>query len=236
MAAAVQSSTLNFFERIKTLTDWIPGKELVAPAFRPIIHRIKYRRDNRNFLLGGKDALIAAKTALDGIGVPFWLDFGTLLGITRDGELIRHDTDVDIAVLHENFSPLIREAMVNAGFRLTEEYLIDDGNFAREECYVYQNVGLDIFYYHREHTEMYCHLFPKVDGKPVTRELRMRFSGFSDFTYDGEKWLVPTDYHQRLIDTYGENYHIPDPNFHTPTDAFNSRDIARQVTHINHEE
>eukprot|EP00884_Botryococcus_braunii_P005380 jgi/Botrbrau1/14843/Bobra.0278s0013.1 len=39
--------------------------------------------------------------ALDQLGYDHWVDFGSLLGIYRDGDLILHDNDVDICVLLE---------------------------------------------------------------------------------------------------------------------------------------
>ena len=217
------TNSLDFFQRIKKATDWIPFKDKIGPLYRPIIEKIKYRRDNKRFLAGGKDALIAAKHALDAEGIPFWLDFGTLLGITRDGELIRHDTDVDIAVLNEHFSLKIREALQSAGFKLVCEYLVDDGKEAREECYEFQGVGLDIFYYYRDESHMWCHLFPVGEDGRLVRELRMTWTGFREFPFADLQWQIPGDHHQRLVDTYGETYNIPDPNFYTPDDAHNSR-------------
>ena len=44
---------------------------------------------------------------LDGAGVKYWLDFGSLLGVHRDGDLILHDNDVDIAILNPNWTELM---------------------------------------------------------------------------------------------------------------------------------
>lgn len=226
---------LDFFQRIKSATNWLPFKDQLGPLYRPLLNKLKYRQDNKRFLSGGKGVLIAAKEALDGPGIPFWLDFGTLLGITRDGELIRHDTDVDIAVLHEDFSPEIRNLLIAKGFRLVSEYLVEDGALAREECYELNGVGLDIFYYHRSDTKMWCHLFPGSKDGNLVRELKMTWTGFKKIRFAGLEWQVPGDYHQRLVDTYGEEYNIPDPNFYTPNDAYNSRLLDIPCVYINHD-
>jgi len=39
--------------------------------------------------------------------VTYWLDFGSLLGIHRDGDLILHDNDVDLAVLDPDWPALL---------------------------------------------------------------------------------------------------------------------------------
>ncbi len=36
------------------------------------------------------------------LGVRYWVDYGTLLGMVRDGELIPWDSDVDFSILEEN--------------------------------------------------------------------------------------------------------------------------------------
>lgn len=227
--------SLDFFKRIKSATSWLPFKEQLAPLYRPLLNKLKYKQDNQRFLSGGKGVLIAAKNALDEAGIPFWLDFGTLLGVMRDGELIRHDTDVDIAVLHEDFSAEIRQILSAKGFRLTAEYLVDNGRLAREECYELNGVGLDIFYYHRSDKEMWCHLFPGSGEDHVVRELRMNWSGFKEVPFAGMNWLAPKDHHQRLVDTYGQSYNIPDPNFYTPNDAYNSKLLDAPCVYINHD-
>jgi hypothetical protein len=43
-----------------------------------------------------------ACTTLNQVGIPYWLDRGSLLGAARDGQIIPYDDDVDIAVRHED--------------------------------------------------------------------------------------------------------------------------------------
>lgn len=66
------------------------------------------------------------KDVFDKVGITFWLDFGTLLGIIRDGKIIEWDVDVDIGTWYSNKDkivsafPLFKEK----GFRviLSERY------------------------------------------------------------------------------------------------------------------
>jgi len=46
------------------------------------------------------------KDIFDKCGVDFWLEYGTLLGAVRDGELIPWDTDIDLGTWDKNFSKL----------------------------------------------------------------------------------------------------------------------------------
>jgi len=51
-------------------------------------------------------------------GVPWWLDYGVLLGAHRDGDFTPSEHDIDIAIpsdVLKNY-PLIRQKFINAGF------------------------------------------------------------------------------------------------------------------------
>ena len=48
-------------------------------------------------------ALHSAKKALDGLGVPFFLCFGTALGARRENRFIPHDPDIDLSIFRKDF-------------------------------------------------------------------------------------------------------------------------------------
>lgn len=50
------------------------------------------------------ETLLEGGVSLDKIGLPFVLVGGTLLGIIREGHLLAHDYDVDVAVLDEDLT------------------------------------------------------------------------------------------------------------------------------------
>lgn len=207
----------------------MPLKKQLRPYYLPLLHWVKYKIANKRFKSGGIEVLFKAKTALDEANVFFWLDFGTLLGITRDGQLIKHDTDIDLAIFHKDHSPSIRKALEKQGFVLQHIIDVEDGQYALEESYLIKNIQLDIFYYHKGETHMWCHLFPfDEQEKLLTKELKMKFSGFARFPFEGQQWNIPKDYHQRLVDTYGETYKIPDTKWYTPDDALNARIINKK--------
>jgi methionyl-tRNA formyltransferase len=63
--------------------------------------------------------LKSIKKIMDKIGIDFWLTFGTLLGVVRDGDFISYDHDTDIAAsssdLISNFDAL-KESFISNGF------------------------------------------------------------------------------------------------------------------------
>ena len=59
----------------------------------------------------------------DKAGVPAFICYGTLLGAVRNGKLIGHDNDIDIAYVSEHPHPV---DVVREGYRV-ERVLRDDG-------------------------------------------------------------------------------------------------------------
>lgn len=60
-------------------------------------------------------------------GITYWLDYGTLLGAVRDGDLIEYDTDLDIGILYrdrEKFLQL-KEKIEKDGFHLKKDHSMD---------------------------------------------------------------------------------------------------------------
>jgi len=51
---------------------------------------------------------------VESLSIPYWLTAGTLLGTIREGDIIKNDTDLDIAI-PKKYSPLFRWAIKNGG-------------------------------------------------------------------------------------------------------------------------
>jgi hypothetical protein len=57
-------------------------------------------------------------TILESVGVPAWVQDGTLLGLVRDGRLIPWDHDTDTGCMIADWKPEARDALEAAGFAL----------------------------------------------------------------------------------------------------------------------
>lgn len=209
---------------------WI--KEKLKPFYLPMLHKIKYRAANRSFLQEGESVLHAASKALNEIKVFHWLEFGTLLGVVRDGKLISHDTDIDFGVFLGDRSKDIQRAFEKAGFRLVHRLEIDNGNYGLEESYELNGVGVDLFYFTKTEKGMYCHLFPfESKNKRLVRELFTTVNDFRIINWQDLDIHIPKEAEQRLRDTYGD-FQKPDKNWHTPTQALNSKTIEKQYKEV----
>ena len=151
-------------------------------------------------------------------GVPAFIAYGTLLGAVRNGRLIGHDNDVDLAYASEHAYPVdvIREA-----FRV-ERALLDDGWNVRRGSGARLNVRLDlgdgstrfvdVFTAHWVEGVLYI---PQDTGFRLPKETILPLTTVELL---GRRVPAPRDFERLLAATYGEGWRTPDPSFkyHTP--------------------
>ncbi len=218
---------LSFFQKIKESTDGWKIKKLLQPYYLPTLLKIKYFFENKNFIKQGDNVLSRADQAFKEAGVFYWLEFGTLLGVVRDGKLIEHDTDIDVGVFLKDYSPDIEKSLIKHGFRKSRQLKIE--NYGLEESYELHGVSFDIFYFTANDKGMYCHLFPFDSNKNlVVRELYTKVKEFKTIDWQGMKVNIPKNSDQRLRDTYGD-YTIKIKDWYTPDAALNSKIIDKKV-------
>jgi hypothetical protein len=151
-------------------------------------------------------------SALVGRGLVHWLDYGSLLGAVRDGQLIPWDDDVDFGYLHDDHD-LVVEALVTASSGTT--YEID---LATPDV---------IFVHFSSVNRQHADLFPwdRVDGRLTPRfEAPLAWPGISEresfparFIEDlepvslaGHAFSAPSPVHEFLErHRYGPDYLIP---------------------------
>lgn len=223
---------MDIFEKLKKATSFIPFKDQIRPLYGPLLNKLKYNQTNKNFNESGKEVLIKASKVLNSIGVMHWLEFGTLLGITRDGQLIKHDLDLDLGVFIEDYDEKIKKAFIADGFEYKHGFTTSDGS-TREDTFFYKKVAIDIFYFSKKADKMCCHIFDlQEDNTRVIRQINTHNSGFKKIKFENHMFDVPKDEIQRLKDTYGEEYNIPLKGWYTPRDAYNSEIIEKEIIYL----
>jgi SAM-dependent methyltransferase len=149
----------------------------------------------------------------DVAGVPAFLAYGTLLGAVRDGRLISHDNDVDVAYLssHESPADVARES-----FRV-QRALVDAGWTVRRGSGVRLNVRLrladgsmrfvDVFTGHRSGDKL---LVARDIGADIRRD---QVLPLRDVDLMGHPMPVPAEPEAMLAAAYGPGWRVPDPSF-----------------------
>jgi len=221
---------MKFLRMVESMTDGWWLKDRLKPHYMKVVQAFKFHVENKRFKKEGEGVLHEASKALTNAGVFHWLEFGTLLGVIRDGKLIAHDTDLDFGVWLEDSNDAIPNAMEAAGFTKVHRIEIDEGAYGLEESYEFNGVKVDLFFFTKTNTGMYCHLFPVVaKRKRAVREVFTSVNEFKSISWQAMAVHIPKNPDQRLKDTYGD-YWVPQKKWNTPNQALNSRLISKQYT------
>lgn len=146
-------------------------------------------------------------------GLNAFLAFGCLLGAVRDGKLIGHDGDADLAYISDYSHPfdVLREswraeqAMRDHGWRTVRQggsvfkVLLDVRDGYRLGIDIFASFHLDGTYYL---TAAGCGQLDRSAIEPLSK-----------VSLEGHEVLAPGDVEAFLAFTYGPNWRIPDPSF-----------------------
>lgn len=141
--------------------------------------------------------------------LPYFLDAGTLLGIYRDGHLLKRDMDVDTGVIVSSPKDIdtVRELLTNAGFELKIEFSIPNRGII-QDAYDYKGVRVDVCYFLNEGDKTICHILFGHDD--IMKLSVSKFNSIVEFDYNNQKIHIPENTDQYLTEKYG-NWRQPDP-------------------------
>jgi SAM-dependent methyltransferase len=156
-------------------------------------------------------------------GLDAYLMYGCLLGAVRDGHMIGHDSDADVAYLskHEHPFDIIRECtaatrrMRSLGWKVVR---MSGANF---KVWVPlpdgRRVGIDVF--GSFHVQGRFHVTGSLTG---TLD-RSALVPFGTVTLEGREVVAPAKPEEVLAFTYGPTWRVPDPAFHFGHDPVDVR-------------
>jgi hypothetical protein len=148
-------------------------------------------------------------------GYEVFLNSGTLLGVVRDGRLIDHDDDIDLAIIlrANSVETAISEwkelrAALKAEGRLDEEQM--DGN-AIFKLTGATNVNFDLFpaWFEEDSFFVYPHSYGDLTRQDVLPLSVCQHSGY----------MIPSDPAKMLENNYGAGWEMSDPYFKFPWNA-----------------
>ncbi|EDO36061.1 predicted protein [Nematostella vectensis] len=129
-------------------------------------------KEAAEFTDAARELLKTAVTALDGIGVRFWLSSGTCLGWFRQCSIIPHSKDVDIGICIKDYDPRLISRFEKHGLHLKHKFgKVEDS--LELSFHAASGVKLDIFFFYEETDHMwnggtrartgekYKYIFPK---------------------------------------------------------------------------
>ena len=135
-------------------------------------------------------------------GVEHWLDFGSLLGLMREGNILEGDTDVDISVIDtpENVEKL----------EASRAPLADMGIFLKKELtWNAYRAASSLGYVHLYLTQLVNHTYQGAigDGSEISSDL---IGKPTLFDWQGSQVAIPQHTHAFLVARYGDDYMDPD--------------------------
>ena len=166
----------------------------------------------------GISMIVSIQQLLRELGLVSFADFGTLLGLVREGKLLEHDKDIDIGVVPNNASdlPRLRVAMERHGFTLWRRYCL--GEQIVEESYKRKDLKVDLNYYRMEENCAKTWLFYRKPGfryeKSEQRHVvEMTYSPIREMTSvkaAGKTIVIPANAECLLEEKYGAAWKKPD--------------------------
>ena len=144
--------------RLMELAHWVAKIPFAKTILKPLYYPYKasiVRNRNIAYQANALNTLDAFNACMKNNGFNYTLIFGSMLGAVREQGFIKHDMDIDVAMWVDDYSDKVQSCLEAAGFKLDRRFLIDDGNSAREETYVLNNVPIDLF----------C-IYPAIDEYP----------------------------------------------------------------------
>lgn len=154
--------------------------------------------------------------------IDYWVDFGTLLGIYRDNNFIKHDFDIDIGIKKSSYKKELEDIFTNSGMKKIREYYAYDELV--EQTWIWNGVYIDLFMYVKENDKLFSYEFytkgeakiTKVNKKvSICDNLQARIFYIPDINVKRIKFKnieisAPENIDEYLILNYGENYKVPD--------------------------
>lgn len=152
----------------------------------------------------------------------YYVAFGTLLGIVRDRTFIA-DNDLDIGVKIKDFDE-IRKVLEENAYLLICEYHIDTKKKGAKFISP-SSCCIDLYFLHEEGSDIFGISFMTISGEWFNKEedyFYLKYDenylkeGLMEYCLsDKVRFNIPKNYEQHLLNYYGENYKIPDPDFYS---------------------
>lgn len=178
-------------------------------------HKIELMQKNGDYVIGIIQNLLSEKN------IAFFFDMGTLLGIIREGKLLKHDMDIDVAVYvdSEKEKKDLRDFLLNRGCSLHKAFEVEGVGLV-EESYIIESIKFDINYYIKRENKDLCYLLFRnpekvyLDKSMDVVELTCdSIQSIEKTKFNGIDINIPKDAKQYLATRYGDNWSVPDKNY-----------------------
>lgn len=169
----------------------------------------------------GNDVLQAVSEVMDELSVDWFVDYGSLLGIIRDGHFIEYDDDLDFGIFSTDPAlwDKLEKAFAKRGMKKVRT--ITFNGQLEEMTFAHHDLTFDLFRHWQGEGKNLAYCFYNKPGveypdpnsyTPVLLKA-YDFGGTKTIPYNGLQIRVPAEPEKYLASVYTENWRIPDPNW-----------------------
>lgn len=154
----------------------------------------------------GTEAIREIHSILTSAGLPYYADYGTLLGIVREGGFIRHDDDIDFSVPPGSPSPKCYLQTLLSSRDLVFWRGFEYRGRITELAFWYRGVPIDFFFSVVEDGVIYNYAYNDMPGREdwiPYRERREINGKFELRLINGQAVVIPENYDAILTTKYG---------------------------------
>lgn len=172
----------------------------------------KERKQMEVFAKHGDSVIAKIHEVLTMSGHTFFVDAGTLIGIYRDGKLLKRDMDVDMGVKINSQEDIlkIRELFKSNGFKLNIIFETPS-NGVIQDAFDYNGIRVDMSYFVTNQNNDICYIL--YDDNKIAKMTFSKIENTSSFKYKNQTVNIPIDSDLYLEERYGKTWRKPDPYF-----------------------
>lgn len=208
-------------EKIKRILKSSKFGKILYPLFQKAYRIYSVPKKRRLLRKNGDVILKIIDKAFQGAGIEYFVDFGTLLGVIREGDFLKHDDDIDITICSPDInSHFVVDLLLKEGFSFIHS--LEYKGKSRIVALDYKGTSVD--FYFRELSDdgsvywRYGAYFNPKENYP-SQEWNNCIRISYPLTLQCKRWQfkdmkisVPTDPEEHLVFEYGEGWRVPDLN------------------------
>jgi phosphorylcholine metabolism protein LicD len=179
------------------------------------------------------EKLSKLKKLLEKNNIKYWIDYGTLLGIIREGALLKWETDFDIGIYDYDVVKVLslKNEFEKMGYKI--EYIPgrDNVQLVSNDAimidfsiyHLIEGKSVRYFHYHKRNllgrvldvflTKMFK-IYEKFGCEMLMNSIDNKFfDNLETIKYESEKWPVPSDVEKYLASRFGETWRTPIKNY-----------------------
>lgn len=212
-------------------------KKLIPSTILRKRNEILLNKQRESFHQGCLELLFLVDDILKQAKIPYWLNYGTLLGVYRDNDFIPHDYDIDAGLMME-YHEKVKSLLLANGFNQVFEAHMG-GSWDNPDIveYRFEHKGACIdFNYYTTKGDGKVNTYDFVSIKDIDYSAKMGerqpilvegvtspLSGLREIEFKGRKFSIPSNTEDYLIANYG-------PSWRVPVKDFDYHDYAENIT------